>query len=189
MNRGKWSPDITDRLKGLFFPDHIMHFLSAMRHVDYYSRSRVGVNRVLYYGWLWKFHRLSVKLGFSIGPSVFGYGLVIYHYGTIVVGDNNRIGNYAVMHTSTCIAGKESIVGDGLFMSTGAVIANRVELGDNVTVGANSVVCKSIRQSNILLTGAPAAIKKDSPVWYVQEGGIFLDRARQVESLKASLTL
>ena len=34
-----------------------------------------------------------------------GYGAVIPHYGTIVVNGDARLGNYCVLHTSTCIAG------------------------------------------------------------------------------------
>ncbi len=52
---------------------------------------------------------LGMKLGYSIGYKCFSYGLVLPHYGTIVVGNSNRIGKYAVLHTSTCItAGKKT---------------------------------------------------------------------------------
>lgn len=43
-----------------------------------------------------KYFRLSRKLGFSIGYNSCDYGLVIPHHGTIVVGNTNRIGPYAV---------------------------------------------------------------------------------------------
>ena len=52
------------------------------------------------------FDRLGEKLGISISPDTFGYGLVIPHYGTIVVNGGCVIGNYCVLHTSTCIAGE-----------------------------------------------------------------------------------
>lgn len=60
----------------------------------------------------------GMKLGFTIAENVFGYGLVIPHYGTIVVGSGNRIGNYAVLHTSTCITAGKKNIGDGLYLST-----------------------------------------------------------------------
>ena len=189
MNRGQWYPQFKDFFKELILPDNIMRFLSAMRHVDYYTNSSGIFNKLMKFVWSWRYQRLSLKLGFSIGPCVFGYGLVIHHYGTIIVGRSNRIGNYAVLHTSTCIVEKRSIIGDGLFMSTGAVISNQVSLGDSVTIGVNSVVCKSINQSNILLTGAPAEIKKDSQAWYLREGDLFTKRFESVETLKASLAL
>ena len=53
------------------------------------------------YYYKYRFRKLGMKLGFTISENVFGYGLVIPHYGTIVVGSGNRVGNYAVLHTST----------------------------------------------------------------------------------------
>lgn len=50
-----------------------------------------------------KQRKLGIKLGFSIACDTYDYGLVISHYGTIVVGNGNKIGNYAVLHTSICI--------------------------------------------------------------------------------------
>ena len=44
-----------------------------------------------------RFFRFSRKLGFSIGYDACDYGLVIPHYGTIVVGNTYRIG-----HTQHC---------------------------------------------------------------------------------------
>lgn len=70
----------------------------------------------------------GMKLGFTIAENVFGYGLVIPHYGTIVVGSGNRIGNYAVLHTSTCITAGKKNIGDGLYLSTGAKVLRDVQL-------------------------------------------------------------
>jgi len=139
---------------------------------------------LLYLRWLRRYKKLSVKLGFSIGPDVFGYGLVIPHYGTIVVGGSNQIGNYAVLHTSTCIVDKSSKIGDGLYLSTGAIISNRVELGENVTVGANCTVNKSLAQSNVLLVGSPAEVKKESDAWYIRDSETFRKRIAEIEQLK-----
>lgn len=63
-----------------------------------------------------------MKLGFTISENVFGYGLVIPNYGTIVVGSGNQIGNYSVLHTSTCISAGRKRIGDGLYLSTGAKV-------------------------------------------------------------------
>ena len=178
MNRGRFSPSIKDRIFGCFSPDYIMIFLSSMRHVSYYSQKRGGVFKLF---WLVRFKRLSVRLGFSIGPNAFGYGLVIPHYGTIVIGGSNSIGNYAVLHTSTCIVDRKSVIGDGLYLATGSIISSRVVLGNNVTIGANSVVNITNEQSNVL--------KKNSDVWYLRDGERFLHRVQRVEELKVSMSL
>lgn len=85
-----------------------------------------------YYHYLHR--KLGMKLGFTIGKDVFGYGLVIPHYGTIVVGENNRCGNYCVLQTSTCISNNEKKIGNALYLATGAKITSRCILGDNVSV-------------------------------------------------------
>ena len=108
-----------------------------------------------------RFFRLSRKLGFSIGYDACDYGLVISHYGIIVVGNTNRIGSYATLHTSTCITDTGRRIGKGLLLSTGAKITGGEVLGDHIVVAANSVVTKSFPEGNVLLVGMPAVKKAD----------------------------
>lgn len=68
-------------------------------------------------------------------------------------------------------------------VSTGAKLTTMENLGDNVTVAANSVVTKSIVESNILLAGAPAVIKKSQIAWYEQNEK-YKKRIHQIEELK-----
>jgi len=111
---------------------------------------------------------------------VFGYGLVIPHHGTIEVGDQNRVGNYAVLHSCVCISAKEKIIGNGLYCSTGAKIIGNVSLGDWVTLGANAVVNRSFGDY-CLLTGVPAEFKKNKTGW---AQGKYADRMAACEKLK-----
>ena len=87
-------------------------------------------------------------LGFSIGYDSCDYSSVIPHHGTIVVGNTNKIGPYAVLHTSTCITDTGRIIGKGLSLSTGAKITAGEVLGDHITVATNSVVTKSFSDRN-----------------------------------------
>lgn len=131
-----------------------------------------------------RYDRLGIKLGFSIGYNVFGYGLVIPHHGTIVVGGNNKIGNYAVLHTSTCITDYNKVIGDGLYLSTGAKITTSSDLGDGITIAANSVVTKGFEDGFALLAGMPANKKSDRKIWYEQENKAHLKRVLEIEKLK-----
>lgn len=131
-----------------------------------------------------------MKLGFSIGYKCFGYGLVIPHYGTIVVGDDNRCGNFCVLHTSICITGGNhgKHIGDALYASSGCRINKPITLGDNVQVCSNSVVNKSFSENNIVLGGMPAQIKKtNNASWY--EGWDAEVWKDNVEQLKNQLHL
>ena len=121
---------------------------------------------------------------------MFGYGLTIPHYGTIVVGGGSIVGNYAVLQSSTCISGNKKHIGDGFYLSTGAKITSGRELGDNVSVAANSVVSKSFPSSNnILLAGVPATIKSNSVAWYVRDGAKWEERVKKCEELRMKLGL
>lgn len=144
-----------------------MDFLKVMRYFSYYSSQKRSITNI-FFRELYKIRylHLSKKCGFSIGCNCFGYGLLIHHYGTIVCGSNNRIGNFAVLNTSTCIIQNGSTIGDFFFMGSGAVISKKVSLGNNVKVGANSLVNKSFKESNIVLVGQPAKIKSvDEKTW------------------------
>lgn len=128
-------------------------------------------------------------MGFSIGYNSLGYGVVLPHYGTIVIGDSNRIGNYAVLHTSTCISNNGKVIGDALYLATGAKITQKVVLGNNVSVAANSVVNSDFKEGNCLLAGMPASMKKEASAWYVRDGEFYSNKVKAIEALKVSLKL
>lgn len=134
-----------------------------------------------------KSFRISRKLGFSIGYDACDYGLVIPHHGTIVVGNTNRIGPYAVLHTSTCITDTGRKIGKGLSLSTGAKITGGEVLGDHITVAANSVVTRSFPEGNALLVGIPAIKKRGYTVWYSSLTGEWKRRVDEVENLKIKM--
>ena len=163
-----------------------------MRKKSYYNHSKskyflINKMKALYAGYM--FQKLGTKLGFSIGEDVFGYGLVIPHYGTIVVNGGVRVGNYSVLHTCTCIGGANKIIGNALYLSSGAQIMGNITLGDNVSIAANSLVNKSF-EDNILLTGSPASIKRNNyPAWYERDGETYKNRVIAIEQLKKEMRL
>lgn len=125
---------------------------------------------------------LGERLGFSIGHDIFGYGLRIPHYGTIVVGGTNRIGNYAVLHTSICISDNGKEIGDGFYCSTGVKITSKVTLGNNISVGANSLVNKDFNENDVLIAGVPAKLVKEAKPWYVRDN--YAERINSISELK-----
>ena len=165
---------------------HILEYQRQMRYCSF-LKGKKGLDKILYIIHLQKFSKLGRQLGFSIGYDCFGYGLLIPHYGTIVVHEGVRAGNYCVLHTSTCIGGGNKIFGDGLYLSTGAKIVGEGNLGNGITVAGNSYVnCSKVGEvKNVLLTGIPATIKLDNyPVWYVKEGGSIERRIDKIEKYK-----
>ena len=187
MNKGYFTPSAKQRLVDLLHPDPIMHYLRFSRKAWYYKTKKNPL--WIYYSWRWQ--KLGIRLGFRIAYDVFGYGLVVPHHGTIVVGTGNQIGNYAVLFTSTCITEKpRKTIGDGLYLSTGATITTCEKLGSNVTIAANSVVAKSFsEENNILLAGMPATVKKQTQPWYIRDGAIWESRVERCEELRKKMKL
>ena len=128
---------------------------------------------------MWRFvlevvnHRLATRLGFTIPKNVFGPGLHIVHYGTIVVHPEARVGRNCRLHPSTSIGDYNGVprLGDNVYIGPGAKIYGPVTLGDNVAVGANTVVNKSFG-SNVTLGGVPARIVAEKGA---MEQGVFGD--------------
>ena len=84
---------IVDRIKLIIFPDYVWIFEKLLRKVEYYKNCKKGIlNKIRYFILIRKFRKLSLKLGFSIPANVFGLGLSISHYGTIIVNAGAKIG-------------------------------------------------------------------------------------------------
>lgn len=187
MNRGYFKVPFRIWLQGFISPDYIMKYMKAMRKVQYYSHCNVTGGGIFLIINKIKFFRISRKLGFSIGYDACDYGLVIPHHGTIVVGNTNRIGPYAVLHTSTCITDTGRKIGKGLSLSTGAKITGGEVLGDHITVAANSVVTRSFPEGNALLVGIPAIKKRGYTDWYSSLTGEWKRRVDEVGDLKIKM--
>lgn len=189
INRGVFHYSLLHRIKKIFIPDYVMSFLESMRRAEYYKEQHGVINKLCFYWNSIKFNKLGYKLGFSIGLNTLSYGVSIPHYGTIIVGKENSIGKYAVLHTSTCITSMGSIIGDGLNLSTGSVITKKVMLGNYITTCANSIINNNFLTDRKLIGGSVAQYIKDYQEWYVNDGPIFLNRVEQIEALREKLKL
>lgn len=188
MNTGEFCPGLKRRIIERINPDYMMRFLVLMRKYSYY-RHLEGWKKLLGVYYHLRYKKLSLKLGYTIDPDAFGYGLSLPHYGTIVVGSPAKIGNYAVVHTNVCLSGNGKIIGDGLYVATGAKITAKVVLGDNVTLAANSVCTKSFEEGNVLLAGIPAIKKSESEAWYIRDGATYYERVKRIEELRKEMGL
>lgn len=144
------------------FCDEIWKFQIALRKNEYaVNCCNRGLGKV--YVLLRKtiYHRLSLKCGFSIPLNVFGPGLSIAHYGTIVVSKNASIGRNCRIHEGVTIGStngeKEApIIGDNVFIGTGAKIIGNISIADGISIGAGAVVTKSFLEREITIAGVPA---------------------------------
>ncbi|WP_394972468.1 serine O-acetyltransferase [uncultured Croceitalea sp.] len=156
-----------DRLKMIFAPDYILNFQSLLRKVEYYENSKKNIFEQVYYYFLrLKYKRLSVKLGLTIPLNVFGPGLSIVHYGTIIINMKTKVGKNCRIHACTNIGAsggtKEApTIGDNVYIAPGAKIYGNITIANNIAIGANAVVNKSFEEEGIFIAGNPAQkIKK-----------------------------
>lgn len=118
---------------------------------------------------LW-FKELSLRLGFSIGPNIFGPGVAIVHHGLLIIDPTTRIGKNCRVHMGTHIGGAAKFVsaeeahlhspriGDNVYLGPGCKIYGPVTIGDDCVVGANAVVTKSFPEPGMTIAGVPARV-------------------------------
>jgi serine O-acetyltransferase len=164
---GRPAQRFRDRVIQLIAPDYIWDFQRLLRRVEYLGnvRRRGIAHRILYLYWRLKYRRLSVKLSFSIPPNVFGPGLAIVHYGTIVINENARVGANCRIHVCTNVGASGGTsgapqLGDNVYLAPGAKIIGDIRVPSNTAVGANAVVNKSFSEENTLIAGVPAKVIK-----------------------------
>ncbi|MBR3198438.1 MAG: serine acetyltransferase [Bacilli bacterium] len=144
--------------------ESILKFVKLYRKVEYYENCKKSfvykpIKKYLNY----KFDKKSIKYGFHLPINTIDEGLCIVHTGPIYINENCKIGKYFRIHPMTTIGkniGRNNSspkIGDGVWVGPGARVFGDITIGDNVVIGANSVVNKSF-SSNITIAGAPARI-------------------------------
>lgn len=150
------------KIISIFSPNLIWKFQKTMRKLEYYTNCKnKGASKFYIFYLKYKFKKISVKLGFSIPINVFGPGLAIVHYGTIVINRNTNVGSNCRMHACVNIGasgGEKGApqIGDNVYIGPGAKIYGDIKIASNIAIGANAVVNKSCEQENIALAGVPA---------------------------------
>lgn len=146
------------------FTDEIWRFQRLLRKTEYINNcSKNKISKL--YGKLLKLKlkKEGSKLGFSIPINVFGPGLRIMHRGTIVVNDKTRVGEFCKLHVcvnigSIPVDGKDSapVIGDRVYIGPGVKMFGKITIADDVKIGANAVVNKSMLESKVSIAGVPA---------------------------------
>ena len=150
-------------LINLYLFNDIAIFLLLLRKCEYYKSKSGLISKIIYFYYKIKFKKKSIKLGFTIPENVFGPGLSIPHYGTIVVNANAKVGANCRIHVCTNIgaSGGSSmapIIGDNVYIGPGAKIYGNVVIGNNNAIAANATVNKSFEEEGVLIGGVPSKI-------------------------------
>jgi serine O-acetyltransferase len=112
----------------------------------------------------------QIFFGIYIGPKVqIGRRLTIEHFGGIIIHSNAVIGDDVIIRQGVTIGNKSMdapldapTIGNRVSIGAGAKILGRVNIGDDVQIGANAVVIIDV-PANSIAVGVPAVIKARKP--------------------------
>lgn len=105
----------------------------------------------------------QMKWRIHIPPNVFGRGLRVMHVGEMHINGRARAGENCTVHAHTSLAAAGfsdgvPTIGSGVVLFMGAIVAGDIHIADNVVIGANSVVSRSVEEENVTVAGNPAKI-------------------------------
>ncbi len=109
------------------------------------------------------FYRIEIHPGAQIGQGVF-----IDHGMGVVIGETAIIGDYSLIYQGVTLGGtgKESgkrhpTVGKNVVVGAGAKVLGNINIGDNVGIGASSIVLRHVH-SDCTVVGIPGRIVSKS---------------------------
>lgn len=98
-----------------------------------------------------------------LGRNTYGRGLVIQHGHSMRLGAQSVGENLQIWHNVTVgkdrPSGGRPVIGNNVMIFTGAVVLGDIKIGNNVKIGALSVVTKNV-PDNCVVVGNPAYIVK-----------------------------
>jgi serine O-acetyltransferase len=108
---------------------------------------------------------LIVRIEIYEGAQI-GYGLVVAHPQSVVIGKSVIMGNNITIESDVTIGknfdlaspgGGYPCIGDNVMIGAGAKIIGKITIGDNCLIGANAVVIKDV-PANSVAAGIPARV-------------------------------
>ena len=118
---------------------------------------------------LWCINRTKTTIQLPRTTKV-GYGLYIGHGGPIVVNPTTTIGNNCNLSQFTTIGSNEghaASIGDNTYIGPNVCIVEDVKIGNNVTIGAGSVVTKNIPDNATAVGNYAKVINYNNPGRYI----------------------
>ena len=145
-------------IRDIAFHDYNYEYIKNLRKWEY----QLNTGGMLQYFYAWRCEKIKSKCGIDLQPNVVGPSIHIVH-GKVVINAFAKIGYNCKILSDVTVGVSEKkrqegapIIGNSVFIGTGAKIIGKVVIADNVVIGENAVVTKSILESGITVAGIPA---------------------------------
>lgn len=131
-------------------------YIKYMRKADFYTKSN-NIFTYIYHIWC---ERMKKKygnlLGFEINSVNIDKGLTICHNGPIVIHGKSVIGKNLCLHGDNCIGNNGinddcPIIGNNVELGVGAKIIGNVKIGNDVIIGAGTIIVKDIPDNSVVV--------------------------------------
>lgn len=144
--------------KAHLFGDEIWKWQICLRKLEYHTNTGHRILSLLY---RFRFHHLSIKLGYEIPINICEEGLSLPHRGSIVIGHGAKIGKFCRIQEGVTIGATNgsnncAVIGNNVFIASGAKIIGDIFVASDVAIGANAVVTKNIAEPGTTWGGIPA---------------------------------
>lgn len=142
--------------------------------MEYSNKESIAIKLYRMENWCYKhkmriaatviYHLMQIILGCTIPYSAdIEEGVNIAHFHGIVIHQKSRVGGGTLLYQNCCLGGRNGkggpVIGKNCIIGAGACILGEIVIGDNVNVGANSVVLEDI-PDNCTVVGVPGKIVK-----------------------------
>lgn len=160
--------DIKHNLRHFLCPYKPLKFLELLRWYEFIFNTKEGKilwKPIVYLSRL-RFENYSRRVGYDIPANTIGPGLKLSHLGGVIVNGDARIGKNFSVRPYTVIGNKVEgernsapMIGDNVNVGCNVSVIGSIIIGDNVVIGAGSVVVKDV-PSNCVVGGNPAKVLK-----------------------------
>ena len=143
--------------------DEIWQYEILLRKTEYYMNChKTPIGKAIATFLHFRLRKTGRKLGgYHIPPNAFEEGLSIAHWGPIVVHPSARIGKNCRIQQCVTIGAtngetQAARIGDNVFIGPCTSIIGNISIGNDIAIGANSVVTKNFEENSITIAGVPA---------------------------------
>lgn len=103
------------------------------------------------------------SLYFNVPQDKVAGGLFIHHGHSTHICAKSIGKNFAIHHNCSVVHGKGGVptIGDNVFIGTGAVVMGGIKIGNNVNIGANSIIFKDVPDNSTVVGCKSFIVKRD----------------------------